>query len=155
MKTGTKIAIAGAGVLLLGAWAVNKKSSFDEVITQMTIDVSNVRNLRTKNLKLFLDCDVTFKNNTSTDFSVSSAGLIMVKKIALLYKGKLLGNAYSNTTAFSLPAFGEQKISTVQVELISLNIIQQLLGGSLDGNPENYKIEVEISALGQTYIIEQ
>lgn len=156
MNTGKKIALVGAGALaLVGIFAYNKKVAFDEVITQMSMDVSNISNLRTKNLKLYLDCDVTFKNNTSTAFEVSTAGLISVKRISLFYKDKKLGNAFSNTTQFALPANGEQKISNVQVELLSLNIINQLLGGNLDGDPSNYTIEVEIVALGKTFIVEQ
>lgn len=156
MNRGKKIALVGAGaVALFGIFAYSKKVAFDEVITQMSLDVSNIRNLRTKSLKLYCDCDVTFKNNTSTSFEVSTAGLIAVKRITLLYKGKVLGNAYSNTTQFTLPANGEQKISNVQVELISLNIINQLFGGNLDGDPTNYTLEVEIVALGKTFIVEQ
>ena len=156
MKTGMKIAIAGGSLLTIAAlWGFKKKSDFEEVITQMTMDVSNIRNLRTKNLKMMCDCDVTFKNNTSTDFSINTGGFIAIKRISLYYKDKLLGNALSNTTKFTLPANGSEKIENVAVEFISLNIINQILSGSLDGNPANYKIEVEIVALGKTYLIEQ
>ena len=154
MKAKT-LAIIGASIFTLGFFAKRKVDDYSEVITKMGMDISNIRNLRTKNLKLFLDCDVTFINTTKIDFMPITGGLIEVKRISIFYKGKLLGNAYSNTTEFSLPAKGKQKISGIEVELLSLNIIDQLLNGSLDSNMANYTIEVEIRALGKTFIVEQ
>jgi len=159
MNTTTKLLIGGAGLTLLGAWAMKKKASFDEVITKMTMDISSIRNLHMKGLKAFFDCDITFFNNTATEFSISGGGLIFVKRISVYHldKGKknLLGNALSNTQSFSLPANGQEKITGVSVELLSLNLLNQLLGGNLDGNPANYTFEVEVVALGKTFILEQ
>lgn len=160
MNTTSKIAIgAGGALVLIGAWAYKKKTAFDEVITQMTMDISNIHNLHNKGLKAFFDCDITFKNNTNTEFSITGAGLIFLKRISVYHldKGKknLLGNAFSNTQQFSLPAKGQQIITGVSVELLSLNLLNQLLGGTLDGNPANYTFEVELVALGKTFIIEQ
>ncbi len=157
MNTGTKVAVAGAGVLtLFGIWFLNKKKDFEKVITEMTMNISNIRRLKLSSaLQVILYCDVTFKNNTNVTFDVNTGGLIMIKSITLFYKGKKLGVARSNTTQFALAANSEFKITNVEVQLVSLNILNQLFNESLDADPANYKIELEIVALGKTYIVEQ
>ena len=153
MTTGVKVAIGVTTALAL--FGFKKKNDYTAVLTQMQIAVDNIRNLRNKSGKLWIDCDVILINHTGLDFSPITAGAITLKRISLFMGGKLLGSGHGTVTNFDLPARGTQKIEKVQIELLSLNIIDQLFGGSLSTNANDFKIEVELTALGKTWIIEQ
>ena len=153
MITPVKIAIGATAALAL--FGFKNKNNYTAVLTQMKIAVDNVRNLRNKSGKLWVDCDVVLINPTSLDFSPITAGAITLKRISLKMKGSLLGSGYGTVTNFDLPANGTQKIEKVQIELLSLDIIDQLFGGSFSSNPNDYRIEVELTALGKTWVIEQ
>lgn len=153
MTTGVKVAFAATAALAL--FGFKKKNNYTAVLTQMQIAVDNINNLRNKSGKLWVDCDVVLINPTNLDFSPITAGAITLKRISLFMGGKLLGSGHGTVTNFNLPANGTQKIEKVQIELLSLNIIDQLFGGSLSTNANDFKIEVELTALGKTWIIEQ
>ena len=153
MTTGIKLAIGATTALAL--FGFKKKNNYTAVLTQLEIAVDNVRNLRNVKGKLWVNCDVVLINPTNLDFSPITAGAIALKRISLFMGGKLLGSGHGTVTNFNLPARGTQKIENVQIELLSLNIIDQLFGGSLSTNVNDFKIEVELTALGQTWIIEQ
>lgn len=153
MTTGVKVAIGVTTALAL--FGFKKKNNYTAVLTQMQIAVDNINNLRNKSGKLWVDCDVVLINPTNLDFSPITAGAITLKRISLFMGGKLLGSGHGVVTNFNLPSKSTQKIENVQIELLSLNIIDQLFGGSLSTNANDFKIEVELTALGKTWIIEQ
>lgn len=151
----TLLKAIGIGALTLTLFAFKKKSDYSKVIEKMTLDVRNVRNLRTKNGKMYLDIDLGLHNPTEYDFEPYTAGMIKVKQIKLFHKGKELGNAYSDIAEISLPAKSNFLITNIQIELLFLNIIEQFLNGQLDLNMENYRVHIYIEALGKTWIVEQ
>lgn len=153
MTANIKLAIGATAALAL--FGFKKKNNYVSVLTEMKIAVDNIRNWRYKSGKLLVDVDVVLINPTKLDFSPVTAGALTLKSISLLSKGKKLGTGYGTVTNFDLPAGGTQKIEKVQIELLSLTIIDQLFGGSFSTNANDFKIEVELTALGKTWIIEQ
>lgn len=153
MTTGMKLAIIGTGAFAL--FGFKKKNNYVAVLTQMKIAVHDVRKLRMSGGKLYVNIDVVLINPTNLDFSPITAGVFALKSISLLSKGKKLGTGYGTVTNFDLPAGGTQKIENVQIELLSLNIIDQLFGGQLSSNPNDFTIEVALTALGKNWVIEQ
>lgn len=147
---GTIATLAIGGTLLF----LKKKSDFSKVIQQMTIDVRNIRNLRMKGTKLYMDIDIAFTNPTQYNMVAYTAGMIKVKQIKLFYKNALIGSAFSNATKFELPAKSEFVITGVTLELLYLDIINQFLGSGIDTNVNNYQVHTIIEALGKTWIIE-
>lgn len=153
MTTNVKLAIGATVALAL--FGFKKKNNYVAVLTQMRIAVDNIRNLRNRLGKLWIDVDVVLINPTNLDFSPITAGAITLKKISLKVAGKILGSGIGTVTNFDLPAGGTQKIENIQIELLSLNVIDQLFSGSFLANANNFTIEVELQALGKTWIIEQ
>lgn len=153
MNTNIKLAIGATAALAL--FGFKKKNNYVAVLTQMQIAVDNIKNLRLKSGRLWVDVDVVLINPTKLDFSPITAGALTLKRISLLSMGKILGTGYGTVRNFDLPAGGTQKIEKVSIELVSLNIIDQLFGGTLSSNPDDFKIEVELTALGKTWVIEQ
>lgn len=153
MKTILKL--VGITAVAATLFAFKKKRDFEKVIASMKLVISNIRNLRIRNMKFYFDFDLTFHNPSDADFDIYTAGLIALRKVSVFYQGTLIGNAYSNTTEFSLPAGGYFTIQQIQVECLVLEIINKFATIGLDTNLANYKIEIEIQALGQTFIIEQ
>lgn len=153
MTTGVKLAIGVTAALAL--FGFTKKNNYISVLTQMKIAVDNVRKLRQRKGKIYTDVDVILINPTKLDFSPITAGAITLKRISLKMKGTLLGNGLGTVTNFNLPAGGTQKIENIQIEILSLDILNLLFNGSFSTNPNDYTIEVELMALGKTWIIEQ
>lgn len=153
MKTILKL--AGITAVAATLFAFKKKRDYEKVINAMKLIISNIRNLRIRNMKFYFDFDLTIHNPTDADMNIYTAGLIALKKVSVFYQGTLIGNAFSNTTEFSLPAGGYFTIKEIQIECLVLEIINKFATIGLDTNLANYKIEIEIQALGQTFIIEQ
>jgi hypothetical protein len=153
MNTPVKIALGLTGALAL--FGFKKKNDYSAVLSQMEIAVDNIHNLRNRSGKLWVDVDVILINPSNLDFSPITAGAITLKKIALFMGKTLLGNGHGTVNNFDLPAGKTQKIENVQIELLSLNIIDQLFGGSAFSDANNFRIEVTLEALGTTWIIEQ
>ena len=151
----TMLKAFGVGALAVTLFAFKKKSDYSKVIQEMKLDVRNVRNLRTRNAKLYVDIDLGLHNPTVYDFDPYTAGVIKVKQIKLFHNKKELGNAFSDITEISLPAKSNFLITNIQVELLFLNIIDELLNGTLDSNMQNYQVHIYIEALGKTWIVEQ
>ncbi|WNM19288.1 hypothetical protein [Flavobacterium capsici] len=143
--------IAGATTL----FAFKKKRDYTEVIEKMTIDLHSVSNLRYKGGILFMNVSISFHNNTNIDFDIYTVGMISLRKIRLFYKGNLIGEAESNLTEFSLPAKSNVVVQNIETKLLLLNIIDQFLNNGIDGNLENYQLQIEVEALGKTYTIDQ
>lgn len=161
MKTALKL--FGVAAVAATLFAFKKKNDFEKVIAAMKMTISNPRNFSVKTvlvqneveLKAYLDFDLTFHNPTDADFDIYTAGLISLKKVTLFHKNLLIGNAFSNTTKFELPAKSNFTISGIKVELMVLNTINQFLEHGMDGNIDNYKIQIEVEALGMTFLIDQ
>lgn len=155
MEGTTILKVLGGAVVVSTLFAFKKKSDFSKVMEQMTMDIRDVRNLRFKSKKLYLDVDLGFHNPTEYDMTIYTAGLIKLKQIQLLYKGTPIGNAFSSKDQFELPAKGNYLVTNVQVELLFLNIVDQFLKGGLDSNVDHYQIHTVVEALGKSWVIEQ
>ncbi|SDZ90538.1 hypothetical protein SAMN05443667_101239 [Flavobacterium gillisiae] len=157
MEGATILKVLGGAAVVTTLFAFKKKSDFSKVMEQMTMDIRNIRNLRLKSGRLFLDIDVAFHNPTQYDMTVYTAGMIKVKQIKLFYKNVLIGNALSTAgkDAFELPAKSNYLITGITVELLFLTIIDQFLKGGLDSNVDNYQIHTVVDALGKSWIVEQ
>lgn len=155
MEGKTILKVIGGAAVISTLFAFKKKGDFSKVLEQMTMDIRNVRKLRMNNGKLYMDIDIGFHNPTQYDMTIFTAGMIKVKQIKLLYKGVLIGNAFSSKTEFSLPAKSNYLITDIQVELLFLNIIDQFLKGGLDSNVDNYQIHTIVEALGKNWVVEQ
>ncbi len=150
--------ILGVSTVALGLFAFKKKTDYEKVIEQMTIDIRNVHNLRTKNAKLYLDLDIGFHNPTQYDFDLLTVGAIAVKQIIVFHKGVKIGtastNPNSNDNSFELPAKGNFLLTNISVELLFLDIVSMFANNQLDFNVENYQVHIQIQALGKTWLIE-
>jgi len=153
MTTGVKIAIGVTAALAL--FGFTKKNNYVSVLREMKIAVDNIRKLRYRNGKIYTDVDVILINPTKLNFSPITAGAITLRRISLKMKGTLLGNGLGTVKNFDLPAGGTQKIEKIEIEILSLEILNLLFTGSFSTNPNDYTIEVELNALGKTWIIEQ
>jgi hypothetical protein len=105
--------------------------------------------------KLYFDLDVDFQNNTRYDFDVDTAGYILMRKINVFHKGVLLGVATSNTTRIYLPAYGNFRVTDIQVEVSLIDAINDLSNNGLDTAPGNYSLEIFVEALHSTFVVEQ
>lgn len=155
MEGGTILKVLGGAAVLSTLYAFKKKNDFSKVMEAMTIDVRNIRKLRLSGGKMYVNIDLGFHNPTQYDMVILTAGTIKVTQISLLYKGVLIGNAYSSKTEFELPAKSNYLITDIAVELLFLNIIDQFVKGGLDANMDNYQIHTVVEALGKSWIIEQ
>lgn len=156
MKTSNilKIAIPSA-IIVGGLFLVNKVQDYKKVIDQMIIDIYQIKKLRTSNARFYFDIDLSIKNPTNIDFSISTFGLIKIKKITLFYKNTEIGSANSEMTEFSLPKNGVTIIKNITIELLLVNLINEFFEKGLDTNPNNYSAVIEIEALNNTYTITQ
>jgi hypothetical protein len=155
MEGKTILKVLGGAAVLSTLFAFKKKNDFSKVMEAMTIDVRNIRKLRLSGGKMYVNIDLGFHNPTQYDMVILTAGTIKVTQISLLYKGVLIGNAYSSKTEFELPAKSNYLITDIAVELLFLNIIDQYMKGGLDANMDNYQIHTVVEALGKSWIIEQ
>lgn len=155
MEGKTILKVLGGAAVVSTLFAFKKKGDFSKVMEQMTMDIRNVRKLRMSGGKLYMDIDVGFHNPTQYDMVIMTAGAIKLKQIKLLYKGVIIGNAYSSKQEFELPAKSNYLVTDIQVELLFLNIIDQFLKGGLDSNVDNYQIQTTVEALGKSWVIEQ
>lgn len=155
MEGKTILKVLGGAAVVSTLFAFKKKSDFSKVMEQMTMDIRNVRRLRLSGGKLYMDIDLGFHNPTQYDMTIITAGVIKVKQIKLMYKGVLIGNAFSSKTEFELPAKSNYLVTDIQVELLFLNIVDQFLKGGLDSNVDNYQIHTIVEALGKTWVVEQ
>ncbi|MBB1195070.1 hypothetical protein DNC80_15500 [Flavobacterium sp. SOK18b] len=155
MEGNTILKILGGAAVVSTLFAFKKKGDFSKVIESMTMDIRSIRNLRLRSGKVWLDCDIGFHNPTEYDMNIYTAGVIKLKQIKLMYKGVVIGNAYSNKDEFELPAKSNYLITDINVELLFLNIIDQFLKGGLDSNVDNYQIHTIVEALGKNWVIEQ
>ena len=157
MEGKTVLKVLGGAAVLSTLFAFKKKGDFSKVMEQMTMDIRNIRNLRTRSGRLFVNIDIGFHNPTQYDMTVFTAGMIVVKEIKLFYKKTLLGIAISpqGNDKFELPAKSNFLIENIEVELKFLNIVDQFLKGGLDSNVDNYQIHTTVEALGKTWLIEQ
>jgi len=153
MKTILKL--AGITAVAATLFAFKKKRDYEKVINAMKLNISNIRNLRIRNMKFYFDFDLTLHNPTDADMDIYTAGLIALKKVSVFYQGTLIGNAYSNTTEFSLPAGGYFTIRGIQIECLFLEIINKFATVGLDTDLTNYRVKIQIEALGQIFTIEQ
>lgn len=145
----------GVGAVALTLFAFKKKKDFSKVLEQMTIDMRSIRNLRQSNGKVYFNFDLGFHNPTEYDLILYTAGLIKLRKIEVYYGNKLFGSTTSEVTKFELPAKSNYLISNIQTELLLLNVVKQFLSGGLDTNPDSYKIQITVEALGKTWIIDK
>ena len=153
MKTILKL--VGITAVAATLFAFKKKRDYEKVINAMKLTISNVRNLRIRNMKFYFDFDLTFHNPTDADMDIYTAGLISLKRINVIYQGTYIGSATSNTTEFSLPAGGYFTVKGIQIECLMLEIINKFATVGLDTDLTNYQVVIEIQALGQTFTIEQ
>ncbi len=155
MEGKTILKVIGGAVIVSTLFALKKTGDFSKVMEEMTMNITNIRKLRTKDGKLYMDIDIEFKNPTQYDMTIFTAGMIKLKQIKLMYKGNVIGNAFSSKTEFELPAKGSYKVTNITVELLFLNIIDQYFKGGLDSNMNNYQIHSTVEALGKNWLIEQ
>jgi hypothetical protein len=155
MEAKTILKILGVTAVATTLFAFKKKADFSKVLEAMTYDIRNLRNLRLSGSKIFVNMDLGFHNPTPYDMTVLTAGLIKVKQIILFYKDKQIGQAFSDVTAFELPANSNYLITDIKVELLYLTLINQWLTTGFDSNIDNYKAHVVVEALGKTWVIEQ
>lgn len=155
MEGKTILKVLGGAAVVSTLFAFKKKGDFSKVMEQMTMDIRNVRKLRMSNGKLYMDIDLGFHNPTQYDMVILTAGVIKLKQIKLMYKGVVIGNAYSSKQEFELPAKSNYLVTDIQVELLFLNIIDQFLKGGLDSNVDHYQIQTTVEALGKSWVIEQ
>jgi hypothetical protein len=155
MEGKTILKVLGGAAVISTLFAFKKKNDFSKVLESMTMDIRNVRRLRVSGVKLYLDIDIGFHNPTDYDMVIFTAGVIKLKQIKLMYKGVVIGNAYSSKSEFELPAKSNYLVTDIQVELLFLNIIDQFFKGGLDSNVDNYQIQTTVEALGKNWIIEQ
>lgn len=156
MKTSNflKIAIPSA-IIVGGLFAFNKAKDYKKVIDEMIIDIYQIKNLRSKNARVYFDVDLSVKNPTDIDFTISSFGLLKIKKITLFYKGNEIGSANSELTSFALPKNDTVIIKNIPVEIILINVINQYFTQGFDTDAKNYTAVIEIEALNQTFVITQ
>ncbi|MFN3753299.1 hypothetical protein [Flavobacterium sp.] len=154
-KDYTVLKAVGIGALALGLFAFKKKSDYESVINEMTIDIDDLNNLRSSQGKLYVNMNVALHNPTNIDFEPYTAGLIRVKQIKVFHKGVEIGNAFHDLYEISLPKKSNFLITNIKVELLALNIVDLLLNGQLDDNLNNYRVHIYVEALGKTWIIEQ
>lgn len=155
MEGSTILKILGGAAVVTTLFAFKKKGDFTKVIENMTMDLRNIRDLKTRNAKLYATLDIGFHNPTEFDMTIQTAGLIKLKEIRLFYKNVLFGKAVSNTTSFELPAKSNYLITDIQLEIVILNLVEQLLLKGLDTNVNNYQIHTVVEALGKTWVVEQ
>lgn len=153
MKTALKLAGVAAGALLLLAF--KKKRDYAQVIEKMTWNIHDVRNFRIHSGDGVFDMDVAFHNNTPFEFDFDTAGYIQLHRVNVLYKGQPFGTAISNTTKFSLPPYGNFLVTGIQVRVSLMNLASQVLTTGLDSNLANYSLQLEVRALGQTFMIDK
>lgn len=149
------VVVLGIAAASLSAFAWKKKKDFSKVIEKLTWDIHDIKNLRFKSGKLLFDMDIAFHNNTPFEFTFDTAGLIYLRRVNVMYKGKLMGVAMSNTTKFDLFPWGNFLVTGVQVEVQLAELISQIVNQGLDLNTDNYQLELQIEALGNTFLIEQ
>jgi hypothetical protein len=155
MENSTILKVLGGAAVVTTLFAFKKKADFSKVMEAMTIDIRNIRKLRLSGSKLLMDIDLGFHNPTPYDMTILTAGLIKVKEIKLLYKGKQIGTALSNSTEFELPANSNYLITDIKVELLYLTLINQWLTTGIDTDVNNYQVHTVIEALGKTWVVEQ
>ena len=145
--------ILGGLALTSTLFAFKKRNDFAKVIESMTYDIRNIRNLRLRSGKLFLNLDLGFHNQTDLDMTIYTAGLIKLKSIKLFYKGKEMGSTIIDAAQFELPAKSNYLIENIEIELLLLNFVNQMLNFGLDTEVKNYSLELTIQALNKTWVM--
>lgn len=105
-----------------------------------------------KSGKIRMKIDVKLINNSTDDLFVSGAGLAVLKKIVILYKGVYLGEGEVNINAIHLPANNVLIIKNTPIEGSAMNLLanaKNLMNFSID----DVTIIGTIEAMGKQYEI--
>lgn len=155
LTTTHKVAI-GVGILaLIGAYGKKKYDDYSLVIEKLQFKINSVSKVKLQGLSLFFDISVLFYNPTEFDFFVDSLGLVSVKKIRVFRKGVFLGEANSDITAIEIPAYGTTEIKGITIETKYLSFLSELSNLASFTELQDYKLEIIVEAIGETYVIEQ
>lgn len=148
------VKIIGVTALALGLLSFKKYTDYSHVIKEMQFFIDKVRNLRQRNGKFYFDFDLVFYNPTNIDFVLETSGLINVKRIDVLFKGKKLGAATSDVSAIYLPSKTGYRITQITIELLLLELVN-LFSSDAELDASLFSAQVTVEALGMTYIIDQ
>ncbi len=151
-----KLVIGGGIALgLIAILGFKKKSDFDTVVANMEILVDDVRNVRLKGLNTAMDVNIRVVNNSNTDFSIATGGLVKITKIALVnQQGKIIGDSTMAMDNITLPSNDSIVLKNIPIEIPAMSMIQEF-GNITNFNKSNYKLQVTVQALGQEYVLEQ
>lgn len=145
------LGIAIGGLALVG-WqkAKSLKDTFDKMsIVPVALRKVDFISLTTTRLNV----DVRLVNPTQQAFSVSGV-VATLKRLIVFYKGKYVGSADLNITAFDVPANGTSLIKDIPLTVENFAALSILLDiGNID--MKNLQITATIEALGSEYQITQ
>ena len=136
---------------LVGISAIRTKGfEIREVLPQLKATLSAIRKVgfSWEDKMINAAIDVTIKNPSNKALNVASAGAVTISKL-LVYdrQNNLVATAAPNINALSIPAGGQIVLKNIPLESTFEGIVNSLLGG-FSTNPDDYKIEAEINALG-------
>ncbi len=134
---------------LVGISAIRTKGfEIKEVLPQLKATLSAIRKVGFSRQGINAMIDVTVKNPSNKALNVASAGAVTISKL-LVYdrQNNLVATAAPNINALSIPAGGEIVLKNIPLESTFKGIVNSLLGG-FSTNPDDYRIEAEINALG-------
>ena len=156
MKTKTIVIAASLAVAGLIAIGYAKVKTLTAVFDKMTSWVSGISNFKVASGQATFNLNVTIKNPTDTDFTVSGLYVAKVKRVLVYMQGQYLATATVNMDAIDIPAYSQKEISNIpfstSIENTLVTVLSSVLGGqTLSLN--NLTIVTVIEVLGQEYNI--
>ncbi|ESU28404.1 hypothetical protein FLJC2902T_17640 [Flavobacterium limnosediminis JC2902] len=153
MKTVLKV--VGVAALATTLFAFKKKNDYTKVINEMDFKPDNISNVRLNGPQVLFDLAVRFTNRTDIDFDVFTAGVISLKKIRVFINNTYIGEANSNMTEISIPAYSSIVVQKILVASPMLQVLSELTTFENLNDFKNIKLEVVVEALGEVYVLEQ
>lgn len=172
------IIIGGIAVLALGTWGFvsARKKQAGLLVDKLKYRITP-RGIRIGGGNVIITLDISIRNTTSQDFSVSSGNIITAKGYRVYLGEKLLAFGPLNMSKINLPAFGSHNINGVEVEIpiIELagtasalltnggsvfDLVNEVIGGKLKSTLKNInweqevrklRYEIDVEAFGATY----
>jgi len=140
MTKGTKNGLIFTGLLLGAVLALTYRKAS---LLSYSFDNMEITPYWADNLKLGLtsssfSLDVMLRNKSDEPFEVSGGGVAYLKRIEIIYKNQTVGFANVNMDAIAIPAYGNQIIKNIPVQVSNSVIIENL------SNPTNLMANINL-----------
>lgn len=142
-----------AGLVAISAFSAKKGFDITELAGQLKTTLKAIRNVNFSTTGITAEIDVEITNPTDQQFSVASAGAIVLRKLLVYDKNnKLIATAETNITALSIASNSSVILPQIPLKSSFGSIIDSVFGG-ISTNPQDYIVVAEFEALGQTITV--